>query len=292
MNTVSIKSRIPWHLKIISKIILSRIPVGYKFWQRMGLFRHGEMDKADYALKVFKTHVSQANIKDKLRNKTLLELGPGDSIASAIIAKSYGAKIILVDTGNYADANIDIYQPLIKKLLDKNLSPPSLENLKNLSDLLKLCDAKYLTSGLNSFRDIDNESIDFIYSHAVLEHIRKHEFLDLMHECERVLKPNGTASHQIDLRDHLGGGLNNLRFSENIWESNFFSNSGFYTNRIQFSKMVDLFESANFSVLVTNIERWDEMPTPRKNLAAEFRTLPEQELNVYSFAVVLSKTNG
>lgn len=292
MNNVSLKSRIPWRLKIISKIILRRIPVSYKFWQRIGLFRHGEMDKADYALKVFKTHISHANIKDKLCNKTLLELGPGDSIASAIIAKAYGAKIILVDTGNFADANIDIYQPLINKLLDKDLSPPSLENITNLSDLLKLCDAKYLTSGLNSLRGIDKVSIDFIYSHAVLEHIRKHEFLDLMHECERVLKPNGTASHQIDLRDHLGGGLNNLRFSEKIWESNFFSNSGFYTNRIQFNKMVNLFKSANFSVLVTNVERWDEIPTPRKNLAAEFRTLPEQELNVYSFAVVLSKNNG
>ena len=53
-------------------------------------------------------------------------------------------------------------------------------------------------------------------------------------------------SHQIDLRDHLGGGLNNLRFSDSLWESNFFVKSGFYTNRISFDKMISIFENISF----------------------------------------------
>jgi len=291
MSNVSFKSRVPWYFKILSKIILKRIPIGYKFWQRIGLFRHGNMDNANYALNLFMKHLAQSSIEDQIQNKTLLELGPGDSIASAIIAKSLGAKIILVDTGYFADINIEIYHSLVSKLLDEGLSPPSLENVTSLSDLLSLCDAEYFTKGLSSLREIETESIDFIYSNAVLEHIRKHEFLDTMRECERILKPTGDSSHQIDLRDHLGGNLNNLRFSEKIWETNFFATSGFYTNRIQYSKMIDLFKNANFSVDVTNIARWDELPTSKKKMALEYRNQPEQELNVSSFSVVLSKQN-
>lgn len=291
MNVFSLKSKVPWYFKIASKIILRRIPINYNFWQRIGLFRHGNMDNADYALNLFKKHISQSNIEGNLQNKTLLEIGPGDSIASAIIAKSLGAHIILVDTGHFADPSIENYRPLISKLRAEGLSPPSLQNISSLSELLDLCDAKYFTDGLNSLREVDSESVDFIYSNAVLEHIRKHEFLDTMQECERILKPTGTCSHQIDLRDHLGGSLNNLRFSEKIWESNFLATSGFYTNRIQFSRMVELFKSAKFSVSVININRWEKLPTPKKYMAKEFRDLPENALNVSSFVVLLSKQN-
>ncbi len=289
MNTFNLKSGFPWWSKIIIKIILSRIPLGYQFWQSIGIFKHGNMDKADYSLEVFTQHTAQANLENNLAGKTLLELGPGDSIASAIIAKAYGAKMILVDTGKFASVELPIYHNLINKLQDNNLSPPSLEGITNLNELLECCDAQYLTNGVDSLRELKNASIDFIYSNAVLEHIRRHEFLDLLHECERILNTNGIASHQVDLRDHLGGGLNNLRFSKNIWESNFFANSGFYTNRIQFNSMINLFQRAKFSVSVINIDRWDTMPIARNKLALEFRSIDEQDLNVSSFAVLLSK---
>jgi hypothetical protein len=63
-----------------------------------------------------------------------------------------------------------------------------------------------------------------------------------MTECRRVLSDTGVASHSVDLKDHLEGGLNNLRFSEKLWESDFFVNSGFYTNRIQFYEMLNHFK--------------------------------------------------
>lgn len=96
-------------------------------------------------------------------------------------------------------------------------------------------------------------SIDFIWSQAVLEHIRKSEFLDTMLELHRILRPNGVCSHVVDLKDHLGGALNNLRFSEKLWESNFMASSGFYTNRIRYSEMLDIFHQAGFSVEVVNV---------------------------------------
>ena len=42
---------------------------------------------------------------------------------------------------------------------------------------------------------------------------------------------DGICVHRVDLNDHLGGRLNNLRFTDAIWESVLFRESGFYANR-------------------------------------------------------------
>jgi len=104
----------------------------------------------------------------------------------------------------------------------------------------------------------------------VLEHVRKHEFLDTMRECFRVLTVEGVASHRVDLKDHLGGSLNNLRFSERIWESEFFVNSGFYTNRIRFPEMISLFKNAKLRVEIGDIRRWERLPVKRQSLSNRF----------------------
>ena len=70
----------------------------------------------------------------------------------------------------------------------------------------------------------------------MLEHVRRFEFLDIQNECMRVLCADGICSHRVDLRDHLGGGINILRFSKRLWESDSFTRSGFFKNRIQFQK--------------------------------------------------------
>ncbi len=48
----TIKSSLLWWAKIGAKLILSNLPMAYVFWQGMGLFRHGHMDTAGYALGV------------------------------------------------------------------------------------------------------------------------------------------------------------------------------------------------------------------------------------------------
>ena len=72
-------------------------------------------------------------------------------------------------------------------------------------------------------KKIEDESIDYIFSHSVMEHVRKFEFDDLVDEMYRILRPRGVISHNINYKDHLDESLNNLRFSEEIWESNLFA---------------------------------------------------------------------
>ena len=74
---------------------------------------------------------------------------------------------------------------------------------------------------MSSIKKIPSNSVDLIFSQAVMEHIRKKDFEAMNSELYRVLKKDGVISHQIDLRDHLGGGLNNLRFSDSLWNQIF-----------------------------------------------------------------------
>jgi hypothetical protein len=103
------------------------------------------------------------------------------------------------------------------------------------------------------------------------------------------LNRNGICVHRVDLKDHLGGTLNNLRFSHAIWEGKLFRSSGFYTNRIRFGEMLDVFKCAGFECHLPRVVRWETLPTPRANLNASFRQLPDEDLLVSGFDVVLRR---
>lgn len=279
---------IPWWGKLIGKLILSRLPFGYAVWQKLGLFRHGSMDSANYALRVFDERAKQAGVLHRLHGQRILELGPGDSIGSAIIAASIGAEAIMIDAGPFARNDVDFYINFANTLQGKEFfSPPDLTSCKNINEILLKCRSQYKTEGLASLRSLPDNSIDYIFSQAVLEHVRKHEFLATLQEFRRILKPDGVCSHQIDLRDHLGGALNNMRFGSRTWESDFFASSGFYTNRIGFTHMMELFAQAGFLASVSGVKRWPNLPTPRRKLAPEFRSLSDEQLAISRFDVVL-----
>ena len=279
--------KIPWWSKILAKIVFSRLPFGYSFWQRLGLFRHGHMDTSQYAISVFDSHIERSGLTGRLSGKTVLELGPGDSIATAIIATAQGAHAILVDTGAFVRTDIKPYLELQKALKDKGFFSPDLTECRTIQDILSICSASYLTEGLKSLNQIESGTVDLIFSQATLEHIRRGEFLETMKQCCRILRLEGVCSHRVDLRDHLGGALNNLRFSECRWESEFFATSGFYTNRIQYSQMLQLFSDVGFAIEVIDARRWENLPIARNKLAQEFRDIPDDELCISGFDVLL-----
>ena len=245
------------------------------------------MDTPSYAVNVFDTHVTNASLNETLKGKAILELGPGDSISTAIIAATHGARAILVDAGQYACTDIATYRTLAAMLRMNGLSSPNLFDAKTIDQILERCSALYYSNALRSLKQLKTASVDLIFSQAVLQHIRRSEFLETMRECRRILKPGGCCSHVIDLRDHLGGVLNNLRFSEKLWESKLFSTSGFYTNRIQFSQMLELFKQAGFHVDKTEVRRWDQSPISRDKLASDFLIASNDDLRVAGFTVLL-----
>lgn len=282
---------VPWYAKIAAKLVLSRLPLRYAFWRKLKVFVHGSMHDPEYAHVVYHQHFDRSRFARKHGGFVALEVGPGDSLSSAIVAKTYGARVCyLVDSGAFAIEDMAPYRATGDYLRSLQLSPPDLSDVSDVKGMLARCDAVYKTQGLNSIREVPSGSVDFIWSQAVLEHIRRREFLDFMRELRRVLRSDGVCSHRVDLRDHLGGALNNLRFSTRLWESDWMASSGFYTNRIRYGEMMDLFGQAGFGVEVLGVDRWHSLPTPRRALNIFFRSLPNEDLLVSGFDVLLRPT--
>ena len=68
-----------------------------------------------------------------------------------------------------------------------------------------------------------------------------------------------------------------------------FCKSGFYTNRIRFGEIIALFEHAGFDCQLPHVVRWDALPTPRAKLDEAFRHLPEDDLLVSIFDLILRR---
>ena len=278
---------VPWWGRIGAKLILSRIPAGYSLWRRLNLFAHGQMHRPEYALRIFREHFGRSGLRAGLPF-VALELGPGDSLASALVTAAHGAtRTYLVDAGDFATADPVVYREMARYLRMQGLMPPELEAGADRAGLLSVTRASYGTAGLESLRQIPSQSVDFIWSNAVLEHIRRADFTDFIAQTRRILRPGGSCSHQIDLRDHLGGALNNLRISSRCWERQWMANSGFYTNRLRKSQILQIFAASGFAAEVVATQRWDALPTARDAFAPEFKHFDAEDLLVSGFAVVL-----
>ncbi len=280
------KRFVPWWLKLAVKLILSRIPLGYSVWHRFNIFVHGAMDDPDYAYGVFYRHLIQSGVD--IKGKVVMELGPGDSLFSAITANALGAeKTYLVDTGPYTSDDMSRYHDYCNFLSQKNFDLSGLlDGVNDLEGLMRRVNGLYMTEGLRSLKSIPDNSVDYVFSHAVLEHVSREEVESFILETARVLRPDGVCSHTVDLTDHLGGNLNNLRFSENIWESRTFKRAGFYTNRIRHRDFVDIFERSGYEVETPRVDRWNSLPTSDFSMASQFRNYPVDELRIRGFDVV------
>jgi SAM-dependent methyltransferase len=282
-----LSNHIPWQLKIAAKLVLSRVPYRHRL-KVVGMFNLGGMDEPEYALRVFRRHFDAADFARKSGNFVALEIGPGNSLFSALIAPAFRAsRTYLVDVGPFATTNVTSYLKMELYLRQLGLHPPNLQDCFTIHDVKEACGAMYLTDGLASLKTIPSQSVDFIWSHAVLQHVRRAEFAETLRELRRIQRPDGVSSHSISISDILGGKLNDLRFSDRIWESSFMANSGFYTNRIRYSELLQFFKEAGFEPHVWQMMRWKELPTPRRKMAHEFAELPEEELQVHGFDVLL-----
>lgn len=158
-----IKQHLPWRVKLAIKIILSRIPFGYRFWQNLNLFKHGGMEQPQYALRVFTTHFNRVNFANKNTEFHALEIGPGDTLFSAMIARAHGASCCwLVDVAKFARRDIAPYKKMAAELLARGLPAPHLDGSRNLDDVLSASGGRYLTDGVVAWRAIPDASVDFI----------------------------------------------------------------------------------------------------------------------------------
>ncbi|WP_232818326.1 class I SAM-dependent methyltransferase [Elioraea thermophila] len=276
-----LKAAVPWWGKIAAKLVLSRLPVGYGTWARANLFRHGTMDRPDRALATFAgIHAVAAAHAPLPSGFTVLELGPGDSLLAAVAAWGFGAgRILACDVGPFATTTLEGLKGLDGLLRARGLRPLPLAQASTAEEALAAMNVRYLTRGVEDLRALPAASVDLVWSNAVLEHVRLADLPATLAELARLLNPDGVMVHGVDFSDHLGGALNNLRFSPRLWEADWFAaRSGFYTNRIAPSELLALFAEAGLATEVIHRETWAAIPTPRRALHATFRARSEEDL--------------
>ena len=284
-----ISHHLPWQVNLAAKVVLSRMPVSRRIWKRVGFFNFGDMESPEYALLVFQRHFAASGFAERKRERFVcLELGPGDSLSTALIASAFGAsQTYLVDVGPFAAAGIAKYTKTAVYLHQRGLPVADISNIHTPDDLLAACSGTYLTHGLDSLRQIPSASVDFAFSHATLQQVRRAEFLPIMKELRRIQKPGGVSSHSVSMRDLIGGAANDLRFSDRSWESALLADSGFYTNRLRYSEMIGLFRNAGFEPEVIHVGRCEKSPIPREKIAPEFSKLNDDDLLTYEWDVLL-----
>ena len=283
---------IPWQFKMALKIFLSYLPIPYGFWKKVGLFEHGDVTKNLGNLQdCFLDHMDHYQYEFKKTPDCCLELGPGDSLGHALSAKALGvSRLYLVDAGDYASNDPKHYKSFYDFLVKSRgavfRNPPAKFTRDSILDYTN---SHYLVNGVHDMHLVPDETLDLSFSHAVFEHIKRDEFQTYMNELYRTHKKGSISRHWVDLHDHLGGALNNMRFSEKFWEGKSVGQAGFYTNRMTMKEMADCAESAGFEVIIERIVKWERLPTAIADMNNMFQDKTEKELNVCTFLILMRK---
>jgi len=246
----------------------------------------------------------------------IAELGPGDSLGIGLAALISGVnKYYALDAVEYANnkRNIEVFDELVDlfkkreknpdeaefprvkpylesyefpnhiltdERLNKSLKPDRIESIRNA--LLNLGNGDEDNMQISYFvpwydsKVIKEESVDMIYSQAVLEHID-----DLTYTYEalyRWLKPDGFMSHEIDFKSHGTAKEWNghWAYSDFVWRL-IKGKRTYLLNRQPHSTHIDLLRKFGFEI-VCDIKTRDISEIQRKHLALKFKNMSEDDL--------------
>lgn len=137
---------------------------------------------------------------------------------------------------------------------------------------------------------LKSQSVDFIFSHQVLEHLTPQQLANIFVEFRRLLKRHGVMCHNIGLADQFASfdssitPFNYLKYSKRQWK--LFDNSIIPQNRLRVPDYRELLEQGGFCV--TTEDNLSGAPEDLRSvkLAAEFSRYSFDELLVlYSWIV-------
>lgn len=247
--------------------------------------------------------------------QVIAELGPGDSLGIGLAALISGSqKYYALDAVKHAntDRNLEIFDELVSLFRNKTPIPaddefpdvrPKLSNYAFPSDILHepRMQSALSSSRLSEIREslkssnaagsiisykapwsrvdvIEPQSVDMIYSQAVLEHV---DDLNGAYSNMRVwLKPNGYLSHQIDFKCHNTADEWNghWTYSDLMWRL-IRGGRPYLINREPYSTHISILQSENFDILCDVKAELESRITPSQ-LAPRFKSMKSSDLVV------------
>lgn len=287
----------------------------------------GGTDSARYCYSVWLRHIVIAKINGlSPYPKIVAELGPGDSLGVGLAALIYGCdKYYAFDVVEYANTerNLKVFDELVTLFKNRTAIPgddefplvkPYLEQYDFPSDILtedRLHQALE-RSRIETIRDaivspqrnesliqykapwyhtdiLENESVDVIYSQAVLEHID--ELRDAYKFMRLCLKPTGYISHQIDFKCHGTADEWNAhwKYSDFIWKL-IRGKRPYLINREPHSTHISILKEEGYSV-VCDKKINTKSNINKDDLATRFKAISDDDLTTSGALIQAVKKN-
>ncbi len=294
------------------------------FVKRIRLNDTGGTVESRYCYSVWLRHLYMLNSVHKGIPKKVAELGPGDSLGIGFAALLSGCQsLAALDVIKYWDAerNLKIFEEMVlmfknkAPIPDNNEYPEVKPQLNNYEFPVNIISDEILKESLNEERidaireeikNIDNpqntflkycipwedyriilpNTIDFVYSQAVLEHVEN--LKGTYDAINKWLKKGGVMSHSIDFKSHgTTKSWNGYRtYSEFEWK---IVKGGrmFLINRIPYSAHKELQQKNNFKILIDTPTKMNNN-IPKYQFAEKFKNLSEEDMttsDVYMLSI-------
>lgn len=279
-------------------------------------------DSAEYCYSVWLRHeVKIRPYRNDDQFNTIVELGPGDSLGIGLSALLAGARnYIAIDAVKHADQerNLKIANELIK-LFSNRTSIPDSDQFPEIKPRIEshhfpcwLADSSessfndriykvkhavthidspmspiiYISPG-DAHKRISENSVDFIFSQAVLEHVD--DLGALYQDCYKWLTPGGLMSHQIDFRSHGTASTwdGHWTYSTFLWKM-IKGRRPYLINRKPCSAHLKMIHNSGFEIV--KFERYRLISTlKRQHLAKLFRGLSPDDLTTAGAYIIARK---
>ena len=258
-----------WKLKAHALALLSRAPGGrkaYHFLQRsLGTNRP---DTAEYVKRALEIVEMIRDAGGNPRQGIYFEIGTGWRPFLPFILYLVGAeKVISFDVNPWLNQDyafqtyhaLEEQLPCIADRLDLDLSElrkryEDASQARDLPALLRAFHMDYRCPGDARRTALPDQSVDFVCSSNVLQHVPPGVLRDVHKESFRILRPGGLAAHRCCLSDNFSHADQSitaahfLRFSQRQWY--WMGGSGLaYQNRLRAVEVCQLLEETGFSVV-------------------------------------------
>lgn len=298
-------------IKQLIKGMATFVPGAYTAFSRK---RTGGTDSARYCYSVWLRFMVLAHENGLATNPGIIaELGPGDSVGIGLAALISGAdKYYAFDVVEYAnrERNLAVYDELVKLFKNEEDIPgidefpdviPHLDSysfprhiltgdrLRRALDDDRLESIRRSIASMNKTGSmihykapwydadvVETDSIDMIFSQAVLEHVDDPEFAyEKMHQW---LKPGGSMLHSIDFRSHgyADEWNGHWKYSDFTWKL-IKGNRRYTLNRLPHSRHIKFMKELGFQMKCDLMNRLPSKISLR-DLAPRFRYMDESDL--------------